>query len=98
MPSDIRTAGPKGMRQKANERLVNNTPEVARIAKAYRAALDVAKRYRSGKISYDQAKSLTNGLAPIMVSYADVSQATIDNFENNIKDDADAFSCYGYYT
>ena len=95
MPSDIRTAGPKGMRQKANERLVNHTPGVSRIAKAYRAVLDLAKRYKSGKISYDQAKSLTRGLEPIMSSSVNVSQATIDNFDNNIKDTNDALRAMG---
>lgn len=95
MPSDIRTAGPKGMRQRANEKMVNHTPGLSRIAKAFRAALDVAKRYKSGKISYDQAKSLAKGLEPIMSSSVDVSQATIDNFDNNIKSERELIRAMG---
>lgn len=62
MPSNIRTAGPKGMRQKAIDKEAKNNP-VLRIAKrTYASLIDVAKRYNSGKISLDQAESLYRGL------------------------------------
>lgn len=61
MPSEIRTAGPKGMRQKAVDKEVKNNKILQRLKRSYQNLLGVADRYHTGKISYDQAVSLFVG-------------------------------------
>lgn len=62
MPSDIRTAGPSGMRQKAIDKEAKNNLALRIIKRTYASLIDVAKRYNSRKISLEQAESLYNGL------------------------------------
>ena len=62
MPSDIRTAGPKGMRQKSIDKEAKNNPALRVAKRTYASLIDVAKRYNSGKISLGQAESLYRGL------------------------------------
>lgn len=61
MPSDIRTAGPKGMRQKAIDKEAKNNPILRTLKRSYQNILGIADRYHTRKISYDQALSLING-------------------------------------
>lgn len=62
MPSDIRTAGPSGMRQKSIDKEAKNNPALRIVKRTYSSLIDVAKRYNSGKISLAQAESLYRGL------------------------------------